>query len=326
MRYMSIMKRLVQACVVALALCATGCSTTRIASTAELHRADPQLLDPADGRAVPLHVVWPAHGRRMPVILYSHGAYSSKDLYGPIVDAWAARGYVVIAPTHRDSVALGVRRGTNEPRYFAWRLEDMELILARLDAVFAQVPGLAECADPGRIVAAGHSFGGLVAQTLGGATYFDPSTGATVSRRDARVRAVIIFSGAGPFPPILRASDFATLTPPTLVTVGTNDLQQAPGLSGQEWRKQPYDLAPSGSKFRLTLDGADHYLGGTVGRDDLPRDARGPAWLAAFNATTCDFLDAFVKGKESARRKLLREAAAAPASDAVRGAGRLETR
>ncbi len=323
---MSIMNRSMQAFVVALALAATGCSTPRIVAPVELNRIDPQLQDPADGRAVPLHVVWPAQGRHMPVILFSHGAYSSKDLYGPIVDAWAARGYIVIAPTHRDSVSLGVRRGTNEPRYFAWRMEDMELLLARLDAVIAMAPGLADRAEPTSIVAAGHSFGGLVAQTLGGATYFDPSTGATVSRQDPRVRAVIIFSGAGPFPPILRPSDFATLTPPMLVTVGTNDLQQAPGLTGHEWRKLPYELAPAGSKFRLTLDGADHYLGGTVGRDDLPRDARGPAWLAAFNATTGEFLDAFVKGKASARRSLQRDAGAGHATGAAPGTGRLEMR
>jgi dienelactone hydrolase len=313
---------LVLAC---LAVFVAGCGTLGAPPVPEVRRANPVTLrDPADGRELLLRIAYPAGGQQLPIVLFSHGAYSSKDLYDPIVDAWAARGYIVISPTHRDSVALGVRRGTSEPRYFTWRLDDMALILAHLDTVLAQAAGLAERADPQTIVAAGHSFGGLVAQTLGGATYGDAASGATLSRADPRVRAVIIFSGAGVFAPVLRAADFSTLRVPTLVTVGTNDLQQVPGLSGQDWRKQPFDLAPAGSKYRLTLDGADHYLGGMVGRDDLPRDPRGPAWLAAFIATSATFLDAYASGRAAARHKLEQQAAAPPVAAAPSTGARLE--
>ncbi len=46
-----------------------------------------------------------------PVVVFSHGAYSSKDMYNPILDHWATHGFVVLAATHIDSTALGVERG-----------------------------------------------------------------------------------------------------------------------------------------------------------------------------------------------------------------------
>lgn len=266
-----------------------------------IERVDTRLTDPADAREVPLRLVFPKSGTALPVVLFSHGAFSSGRDYDALLDAWAARGHVVIAPTHRDSTRLGTARGTGDPRHFPWRLDDMALVLRELDRALAAVPGLAARADRERIAATGHSFGGLVAQTLGGATYFDPSTGQAVSRAEPRVRAVIVFSGAGTFPPILRTEDFAALRKPTLVTVGSDDLPQAPGLSGYAWRRQPWDFGAPGDKYLLTLEGADHYLGGMVGRDDLTRAARGPAYVAAFQQVSTAFLDAFLGNTAAAR-------------------------
>ena len=259
-------------------------------------------VDAATGLTVATRVAYPTRGRNHPVVLFSHGAYSSKDDYNLLLDAWAAHGYVVIAPTHRDSTTLGVARGSNDPRRFAWRLDDMALLLAQLDTLGSRIPALAGRVDARTVVAAGHSFGALVAQTIGGATYFDPASGATVSRADPRIKAVIIFSGAGRFPPTLRAEDFAALKLPTLVTVGTEDLGQTE-KSGYRWRREPYDLLPSGAKYLLVLEGADHYLGGLVCRDDLPKLPQGPRWVALFNEVSLAFMDAMLRrGSNSLRR------------------------
>ena len=293
-----------------------------------IERRDTTLSDAADGRDIPLRIVYPTTGTRLPVVLFSHGAFSSGRDYDALLDAWAARGYVVLSPTHRDSISLGTKRGGGDPRHFPWRLDDMALLLRDLDGALGKVPGLAPRTDRQRIGATGHSFGGLVAQTLGGATFFDPATGQTLSRAEPRVRAVIVFSGAGTFPPILRREDFAALVKPTLVTVGTDDLPQAPGLSGYEWRRQPWNFAAPGDKYLLTLDGADHYLGGMVGRDDLPRTERGPQLVAAFQQISGAFLDAFLRSDAAAIRWLATRTTSpeAPAATGLPAAAHLAIR
>lgn len=282
----------------AAAAAATGLANDAAATGVTVRDIDLATADPA--RALPVRLCMPPTGRHLPLVLFSHGAYSSGRLYDPILRHWAAAGFAVLAPTHRDSVSLGVKRGSNDPRYFSWRLEDMELLLASLDSVGRQVPQFGRRADPTRLAATGHSFGGLVAQTLAGATYFDAASAITVNRAAKNVRAAIVFSGAGRIAPLLRTEDFAALKLPLLVTVGTEDLQQAPGLTGYQWRREPFDLAASKPKYLLTLQGADHYLGGLVGRDDLPHAVQGPGWLTAFNQTCEYFLRRYVAGKRAA--------------------------
>jgi predicted dienelactone hydrolase len=69
---------------------------------------------PVPGRHADLEikVSAPASGNNLPVILLSHGHGASNFLssyrgYGPIVDFFAAEGFVVIQPTHQNSKALG---------------------------------------------------------------------------------------------------------------------------------------------------------------------------------------------------------------------------
>lgn len=273
-------------------------------STPPVHVTEFSLPRAAGQPDMPVRIAAPERGRRLPVIVFSHGAYSSKDDYAPILDDWAAHGYVVLAVTHRDSTRQGAVRGKSDPRFMSWRIEDMRLLIDRLDTALAAVPGLRERADPRRLAITGHSFGGLIAQTIGGATLRDPSSAQAVSHQHPAVRAVIIFSGAGPMAPVLQREDFASLTLPTLVTVGTKDLDQAPGMTGYEWRRLPYDLIAPGNKYLLVLDGADHYLGGIVGRDDLPHSPDAPAYLEAFNSASKLFLDAWLKDDRRAHRRL----------------------
>jgi dienelactone hydrolase len=288
-----------------LAACGGGPKLYGTADPAKVEVRQLELRDPAD-RRVPIRVAFPDRGRALPIVLFSHGAYSSKDDYGPILDAWAAHGYVVVAPTHPDSVRLGVKRGDpTGPRVTGQRLVDMKLIVDQWADVEGRIPALAGRVDTRKIAAAGHSYGGWIAQTLGGATLADATTGTTITTgRDPRVSAVIVFAGPGPLPPVLRPEDWKTLSVPTLVTVGTNDLAQGSATSGYQFRRSPFDLAPPGDKYLLVQRDADHYLGGMVCRDDLPRTEDGPTYVAEFNAATLAFLDAYLKADPRARRYL----------------------
>lgn len=298
-----------------LLLSLTGCVTPPSAQPVAVAHG---MLHVDDKRELGYRLVWPRGGSRLPLVVFSHGAYSSGDDYNPILDAWAARGYVVVSVTHRDSVSLGVKRGTSEPRYFGWRLDDMEALLAHLPEALDAAPAQARLrarTDTKHIAAAGHSFGGLVAQSLGGASYFDAQAQITRLRADPRVRAVLILSGAGPFAPTVREEDFARLQVPTLVSVGTNDLAQAPGMSGEQWRRLPFDLAAPGHKFRLTLRGADHYFGGSVGRDDLPRSPNANDYLRIYAEISGNFLDAYLRGDAHAASRLSNRAGVAGARE-----------
>jgi dienelactone hydrolase len=292
----------------ALAGCASGPDLYGAGDPARVEVQQLELRDAAD-RRVPVRVAYPDRGTQLPIVLFSHGAYSSKDDYAPLLDAWAAHGYVVVAPTHPDSTKMGMKRGDPAAgRAQPQRLVDMKLIVDQWAEIEHRVPALKGRADPRRIAATGHSYGGWIAQTLGGATTGDPATGATVTTgRDPRVSVVVVFSGPGTLPPVLREEDFRALQLPALVTVGTDDLAMSPALTGYQLRRQPFDLASPGNKYLLTLRGADHYLGGTVGRDDLPKSPNGPAYVAEFNAVVLAFLDAYLKGDATARRFLERD-------------------
>jgi predicted dienelactone hydrolase len=52
---------------------------------------------------------------QFPVIVFSHGAGGSGQNYFPLTHYWATHGYVIIQPTHNDSIALRRERGDAVP-------------------------------------------------------------------------------------------------------------------------------------------------------------------------------------------------------------------
>lgn len=120
------------------------------------------LVVPTTGRDIELEVkvTAPASGQDLPVIVFSHGNAWSMDGYGPLVDRWAAAGFVVVQPTHLDSRRYGI--GFDDPRFQAiWRarVADLHAVLDTLDDLLAQAGGLDARADRSRIAVVGHSWG-----------------------------------------------------------------------------------------------------------------------------------------------------------------------
>lgn len=259
------------------------------------------------GRPVDLRmkVSAPATGDNLPVILFSHGHgpsnfVSSLHGYGPVVDFWAAHGFVVIQPTHLDAMMLGLREADDPdaPLYSRSRVEDMRYILDHLDQVEAAVPWLAGRLDRDRIAVVGHSMGGHTAGALAGQSTADPADGSDPDLADDRVKAAVLLAApgngedlapamAGHYP-ALRATAFTGMTTPALVVVGEGDWN-ALFSARRDWHSDAYFHSP-GPKSLLTLFGAEHGLGGISGYDAKETTDENPERVAALRALVWAYL------------------------------------
>ncbi len=198
----------------------------------------------------------------------------------------------MLAPLHVDSTE---HPDTSRfPGLASWkaRIEDMNALIAHIgDQAF---------------VAAGHSYGGLAALTLGGAQPV-PLAGMAMPLYPRLARAVIAFSPPAPIPMLITAAGYARLAVPALIETGSIDV--VPGItapSGDGWKGHlvPYEVAAAGhDRYGLVLEGVDHYFGGAIGRYDRP----GPKQLdrlADANRVVGVFLNAYGESNARARRAL----------------------
>lgn len=237
---------------------------------------------PAPARTVDLElrVSVPVAGSSRPLVLFSHNHgpsnLSSWRGYDPLVEILAACGFVIVQPTHLDSLALGLREAdaAEAPLYWRSRATDLSFVIDNLDAVEAAVPTLSGRVDRARIAVVGHSAGGHTASLLLGRRLNDPTDGSIVDLSDRRVRAGAILSGLGRGGdalseyarekyPVLQTSDFSTMTTPALVVAGDQDCGPL-NVVGASWHRDSYTLSPA-PKALLTVFGGEHSLGGIVG-------------------------------------------------------------
>lgn len=187
-------------------------------------------------------------------ILFSHGAASAPVKYEALIKPWVEQGYTVYAPLHVDSTD---HPETEKYQGFAsWkaRLEDARLV--------------ADYMDSESYIAAGHSYGALVALTLGGAQPMVPE-GITQGPQDDRATLVLAFSPPGAIPNFVSQEAYSFISVPALIQTGTLDV---PIGSDADYTTHldAFHAAPVGSDvFGLVLEGVDHYFGGAIGRPEL---------------------------------------------------------
>ncbi|WP_425570930.1 alpha/beta hydrolase family protein [Rugosimonospora acidiphila] len=256
---------------------------------------------PAPGRGADLEVrvSAPTTGRDLPIIVFSHGYGWSMDGYAPLADFWAARGFVVVRPTHLDSRTLDLPADDpRTPLIWRHRVEDLKRVLDRLDLLEAAVPGLAGRFDSSRIAVAGHSWGAQTASMLLGARVLDSEGVPGEDMSDPRVAAGVLLALPGPggadlspfaaehFP--FMNPSFDGMTAPALVVAGDRD-QSALSVRGPDWFTDPYFLSP-GAKSLLTLYGAEHSLGGIPGYSVTETTDESPERVALIQRLSWAFL------------------------------------
>ncbi|MBX2832677.1 MAG: chlorophyllase [Rhodospirillales bacterium] len=259
---------------------------------------NPVILDAPDrGLPIELRITAPAKGDRLPIVLLSHGHgpslyIPSKDGYGPIVDFYAARGFVVIQPTHANSKIAGLDPAApGGPLFWRSRIADMKQIIDQLDKIEAATPAIAGRLDHSRIAAIGHSMGGQTVGMLLGARLTDISdeTAVDVNVIEPRIKAGVLLAAPGNGGDSL--SDFARenytalnpdyshLDTKTLVVLGDSDVNPHLTTRGADWHADPYQHGP-GADALLTLIGGKHGLGGIAGYDAKETDDEDPERLA----------------------------------------------
>lgn len=298
-----------------------------------------ELTDANRDRSLPVTVRWPdgasdvgATSRPMvfPLVVFSHGAGGSREAFRELSEHWAAGGYVVIHPTHSDSIKLRRERGERVGALRGGaagvvrnvkpdeRVDDIKWILDALDVIEARLAdrsGSAVRIDRERIAVAGHSAGALTTQMIAGLRFTGRGRRLIGERdfSDSRVKAAIVISGQGLGRPALSAESWERIEIPMMVYAGSEDYSPVSDET-PAGRRHPFEYAPRGDKYLVFISGATH--GSYQGRDAVRILSETPPKNIDYIADvvklgTLAFIDAYLKGDLTARRYLESDAIAA---------------
>lgn len=114
----------------------------------------------------------------LPLVVFAHGYATDPETYEPLLDAWAAAGYLVVAPDCPGSASDGP--GTPVQDYAA-QARDLSFVISAILNGNAG-PVQADQVEPGQIVVAGHSDGGTAVTIMAlNPAYADPRVKAYVN-------------------------------------------------------------------------------------------------------------------------------------------------
>ena len=259
--------------------------------------------DQADGRSLPLSIVFPQQGGPYPLIVLSHGTFSSPERYQLISRHWAGQGYVVMVPQHKDA-NYAVRPTSYETMQAVTmsRVADMSQILDELQRIEQRLPALAGKIDHAHYIAAGHSIGTQVAMLVTGMQYRTGFDATAVAADENRYQALVLVSDPGKMR-LMPLNLWLGSTVPTYMATGTDDY----GLMGSrgpatEAQSELLTSDATVDRYMLLVENSDHYFGGLIQKDvEAEPDHQG---LALFNATSTAFLDAYIKESPAAKNWL----------------------
>ncbi|MBI2920888.1 MAG: hypothetical protein HYY18_07360 [Planctomycetes bacterium] len=249
-----------------------------------------------------------------PLLVFSHGYGGGGIASVFFTEALAARGWIVAAPDHNDRhSAVRIRTGQvpdfdrggflrhaqEISRYdpedrdvLLFRVEELQLVLDRILAS----EKFADAIDPRRIAAGGHSLGGFTALGL---------CGALPGRRDARIRAALIFSsGAAGY--LYRPGELAAVRMPAMVFLGEAEKQDPRGDTTMADIAAKVYGSLSAPKYLREVRGATHfYFNSRFSDTEAARKLSGTdAQFDTIRRQSIAFLERHVAGQAEAARVL----------------------
>lgn len=272
------------------------------------------LLSRAGMRDLSLRITAPRTGGPYPLIVWSHGMYGSESGYGSLVESWAKTGYVIIQPTHDDSLRYAdaetrrsaMRGSLDNIGSAPQRPKDISLILDSLDEITKKAPELGSKVKGEKLGMGGHSFGAWTAQVVSGMS----GRIGGLSAKDDRFQAFLVISPQGEGGNV-GPNSFRTMKGPMMMISGDND-------SGRgEWdpkvyRRQAFDGAAPGDKWLVWIKDAYHNFGGISGREggvSIGGRLMGPSnptHARQVRSSSLAFWDATLKGRPEALTYLKR--------------------
>jgi dienelactone hydrolase len=311
----------------------------QVTIVALLEIADQALVDPARGRKILTRVYAPAEPGRYPAIVFSHGFSSDRGSFANTARRWAEHGYVVLHPTHADSInhpgdtidpreaaiirrfiagrATGIDAETRKtfvrvldnPFYLDSRLADVAFLVRALRGEGLLDQRIVARVDASRLGMAGHSYGAYTTLVVAGAK-LERDSAAAKDPLLAGFKAALAISGQGAGRMFLVDRSFASIHMPLFAITGTKDA----GAAGETptWRQQAFRDSPPGEKFSAVVDAFGH----TDFDPPLDDAARG-AKAEALRIMQLDFWAAFLRDRSDSREALMARTRASQAGEAI---------
>lgn len=261
-------------------------------------------------RDLSLRITGPTTGGPYPLLIISHGMYGSEIGLDPLVQEWTRHGYVVIQPTHDDSL----RYADAETRRKAFsgsldnigsapqRPKDIKLILDSLAEITKSAPEVASKIDKTKLGMGGHSFGAWTTQIISGMSFRGQAP-----NKDDRFQAFLVISPQGMGPGVNEAS-YKTMKSPMMMISGDKDAGR--GFDDPKiYRRQAFDHSAPGGKTLVWLKDAAHDFGGINGRTARllnPRNmgANNDLHVKQVQSASMAFWDATMKNSQEAKSYL----------------------